>query len=162
MKARKPKDIASFNDWLIARGAIVDAPTNEWEILRVRTCDGVFVAYRNKAGKETWPEDLLDLREAFEAGRALALSPDLKSRKRSRHLIEALGERDGLKCWFCDLQWQNPENANITIEHLVPVCHGGPNHMSNLVLACQACNGAVGNMPVAKKVIYREQQRLPA
>ena len=159
MKPRKPKDIAAFKDWLIARGAIVDAPTNEWEILRVRTCDGVLVAYRNKAGKETWPEGLLDLREAFDAGRAIPLSPDLKSRKRSRHLIEALAVRDGMACWFCGRGFTLPEDREITIEHLVPVCHGGPNHMSNLVLACEPCNHAAGNMPVVAKVAFREGWR---
>lgn len=157
--AKKPKDLASFKDWLIARGAIVDAPTSEWEVLRVRTCDGVHVAYRNKAGKETWPEALMDIREAFEAGRSIPLSPDLKSRKRSRHLVDALVERDGLECWFCERGFLTADSREITIEHLVPICHGGPNHMSNLVLACEPCNRTVGNMPVVGKVAFREERR---
>lgn len=35
-------------------------------------------------------------------------------------------------------------NAHITIEHIRPVVLGGTNDMSNLALACFACNNARG------------------
>ena len=42
-------DTKTFKAWLIKRGAVIEGATNEWEILRVRTCEGLHVAYRNKA-----------------------------------------------------------------------------------------------------------------
>jgi len=70
-------------------------------------------------------------------------------------VIKLLWERDGGGCWFCDEDfmllddiinlptWQLkaglPDNYP-TIDHYHPRSLGGTNHLSNLVLACQACN----------------------
>lgn len=40
-------------------------------------------------------------------------------------------------------QYQAPELA--TVEHLVPVKHGGCNHRRNLVMACFECNQHAGS-----------------
>ncbi len=46
---------------------------------------------------------------------------------------------------------------DITIEHLVAKAFGGPDHISNLVLACDDCNQAVGTLSVSEKVAIRER-----
>lgn len=160
---RKTFSLKAFRAWLIERGAVVEPPTNPYEILRVQTAEGTFVAYENKLGKETWPEGLAAIREQFITGQMPALSPDLRGRVRLRHLIGALAERDGMECWFCSRGFLSLDSREITIEHLVPKAHGGPDHQSNLVLACAPCNRAAGNLPVVEKVKLREQrQAVPA
>lgn len=158
---RKARDrsIDGFKAWLVERGAIIDPPTNPYEILRVRTCEGVFVAYRNSKGAETWPDGLRAICDAFDAKRDIPLSPELKARVRLRHQIEALATRDGLECWFCETGFLSTDSNEITIEHLCPVAHGGPNHVSNLVLACKPCNSEAGNRSIAEKVLIREMKR---
>ncbi len=151
-------DIASFKAWLIKRGAVIEAPTNEWEILRIRTCEGTHVAYRNARGAETWPEPLQRFREAFRAGRDIALSPDNTARHRLRDRIQRLSARDGLWCWFCQAGFLSEDSTEVTIEHLVPKAHGGPDHDSNLVLACKPCNQEAGHLPVAEKVALRDRK----
>lgn len=151
--------IDAFKAWLIGSGAIIDPPTSEWEVLRVRTMDGTFVAYRNKSGAQTWPADLLQLKECFFAGKPVSLSPDRTSRRKLRHTISDLSARDGLWCWFCETGFLSADSAEITIEHLVSKAHGGPDHQSNLVLACKPCNGEVGNLSVAEKVLIRDRKR---
>lgn len=156
---KRALDIDAFKEWLTQRGAIVDSPTNPYEILRVRTCEGCFVAYANTKGVETWPDGLTSIREAFDAGREVALSPDLKSRVRLRHTIETIASRDGLECWFCERGFLSTDSREITVEHLCPRSHGGPDHLSNLVIACAPCNRAAGNQTVADKVRLRERMR---
>jgi hypothetical protein len=151
--------IETFKTWLTLRGAIIDPPTNEWEVLRVRTCDGVFVIYKNKRGDETWPEGLLSVRQAFVDKKDISLSPDLTVRKRLRHTIDDLAASDGLWCWYCETGFLNSESREISIEHLCSVAHGGPNHPSNLVLACHACNGEAGTLSIAEKVAMRDRKR---
>lgn len=40
-------------------------------------------------------------------------------------------------CAYCGLQY-NPDD--LQIEHIIPVCQGGSNDISNLCLACVPCN----------------------
>lgn len=156
---RDSSEIKEFKDWLISCGALVDNPTSEWELLRVRTCDGTFVVYQNAKGKQTWPDGVSTYWKSWESKQNLSLNPDLKSRVSLRHLIGRISERDGLECWFCEYSFLDTKSSEITIEHLVALSHGGPNHDSNIVLACRDCNQEVGNKPVAEKALYREGKR---
>ena len=159
--SKRAFDMDAFKAWLVERGAIVDAATNPYEILRTRTCEGIFVAYKNTKGTERWPDGLIAIREAFLAGKDIALSPDLKSRVRLRHTIESIAARDGLECWFCERGFLSTDSREITVEHLCPKAHGGPDHLSNLVIACEPCNRAAGNQSIADKVRLRERMRAP-
>jgi len=148
--------LAEFRDWLTAQGAVIEPPTNEFEIIRVRSCFGLHVAYRNKKGRENWPEALSDLASDFKAGRGRRLSPDYKDRVKLRHTIAAIMDRDGCSCWFSGVIFSGPDDDRITIEHLCPISHGGPNHVSNLVLATEEMNRKAANLSVSEKVRMRE------
>ncbi len=152
-------DLSVFKAWLIKRGAIIEPPTSEWELLRVRSCFGTHVIYQNKKGGQTWPKELKFLHADFLSKKDVRLSPDQKGRVKLRHTISQLAKRDGLWCWFCELPFPDTDADDITIEHLVPKSHGGPDHASNLVLACEICNLAAGNLSVAEKVAIRDQKR---
>lgn len=160
--ARKRFEMEKFRAWLVARGAVIQSPTNPYEILRVDTADGVFVVYQNKKGAQTWPEGIDRIRSAYLDGKNIPLSPDQKARRKLRHQIETLAERDGLECWFCENGFLDADSREITIEHLVAVAHGGPNHVSNLVLSCPDCNQEAGHLSVAEKVLMREAKRSTA
>lgn len=151
--------IDAFKTWLTDCGAVVAPPTSQWEILRVQTCDGTQVVYRNAKDVQTWPEPLVVAREAFERGNRMSLSPDMKARKKLRHLVEEIASRDGLWCWFCEAGFLAPDSVEVTVEHLVAKSHGGPDHLSNLVIACKPCNSLVGHMSVSEKVAIRDRKR---
>lgn len=66
-------------------------------------------------------------------------------------LMEALIERDGMLCTWCGrLLIKLPISpfidcsGHITVEHLMPLILGGSNELSNLALACFACNNERG------------------
>lgn len=151
------KGISEFKDWLVSKGAISLGLTSEWEVLRVKTCHGTLVVYRDKHGKETWPSDLQSLLNSFNKNESISsISPDKKPRSNQRHQVKALIERDGNSCWFCGLDFSEWKDDRVTIEHLVPKAHGGPDHISNLVLSCEPCNKKAGTLSVAEKVDLRE------
>jgi 5-methylcytosine-specific restriction endonuclease McrA len=47
-------------------------------------------------------------------------------------------ERDGTSCYYCGKP--NLFGRSATLDHVVPVCHGGTHDPDNLVLACPRCN----------------------
>jgi len=50
--------------------------------------------------------------------------------------------RDGLRCRYCGYA---PRSAKtLQIDHVVPVCRGGADDLTNLVVACGRCNQAKG------------------
>jgi len=74
-------------------------------------------------------------------------------------IVRTLVERDGLWCWFCEIGFLSEDSGEVTLEHLVARAHGGPNHLSNYVLACPDCNSQVGTLSVSEKVQFRERKR---
>ncbi len=53
--------------------------------------------------------------------------------------LAALIEAQRNRCWYCGEEMESP-----TKEHVVPVCRGGPDSLTNLVMACRPCNERKG------------------
>lgn len=54
--------------------------------------------------------------------------------------VLAVKEKAGGICYYCDCA--NPTD----VEHMLPVCRGGTNDLSNLVMSCHRCNARKGKM----------------
>lgn len=69
-------------------------------------------------------------------------------------------ERQDYKCAYCecklDLVGDN-ETRRATLDHVIPRSEGGPNHESNLVVACGPCNQAKGDMPLKEFITKKDQ-----
>ena len=162
--------IEGFKSWLAETGAKVEAPTNEWEVLRFvslePTSTGTEIArvtsviYRNKTGKLKYTGVSAPRYLAFTTGMQApqyveAAAPDLPKVKRNStpQQINDLLRRDGPTCFFCGLMFdeENPP----TREHLVPISHAGPNRLVNMVLAHGHCNQLAGNAAVMDKIVLR-------
>jgi 5-methylcytosine-specific restriction endonuclease McrA len=77
----------------------------------------------------------------------------MSSRSR-RFVVHHLVARDGNLCGYCGVDL-DPEPADgvqspttRTVDHVIPRAAGGTGHWRNLRLACAACNGRKGSMPV--------------
>lgn len=151
----KPRDSAIFAKQLKASGAEILAPTNPYEVIRFRTRLGVGVVYKGKRG-ETWNAEALAAKDHLEHGRGTLAPVAVKGRRTDRSTVSALLDRDGDLCLFCGL----PLGGDITVEHLVPVAHGGPNHISNLFLSHAACNHEAGHLSAPEKVTMAIAKRL--
>jgi len=58
---------------------------------------------------------------------------------------QELRARDGDACCYCGVVLAFKDRSSrryATIEHLVPLSRGGSSQLSNLALACKACNSA--------------------
>lgn len=72
--------------------------------------------------------------------------------KKRRALVDALIARDGTLCtWCCREMIDSPIfpfeecGSFMTLEHIVPLNHGGTYDMCNLALACFDCNNERGD-----------------
>ena len=61
---------------------------------------------------------------------------------------EYLLEKWGRRCAYCGASGVGPGSAVLNIDHVRPRSRGGSNRVSNLALACVACNQAKGNKDV--------------
>jgi hypothetical protein len=66
---------------------------------------------------------------------------DRPSKKSRKFLYETLLDRDGPWCHYCGVIFESEvKKRSMTIDHVVPLIYGGPNHIDNMVLCCYRCN----------------------
>ena len=143
-----------FHSFLTERGAEVLKPTNEWELVRFSTGAGVCIIYTNAKGRLSFTGEADLAWRAYESGKSWAPVEKSKRPRLTPH-IETLLARDGDNCFLC---WK-PLETDISVEHLVPRTHGGPDHISNLVLMHSKCNGICGCMSAMEKIALRDQYK---
>lgn len=76
--------------------------------------------------------------------------------------------QQGGYCFFCHnkcyLQSDNPQGMSnkrfATADHVIPTSAGGTDHLSNIVMACSACNSLRGNMKFSKFIFLRRDPQL--
>jgi 5-methylcytosine-specific restriction endonuclease McrA len=156
------RDLAAFKKWLFDRGAEVLEPTNRYELVRFRSSKvGVSIVYRRENGVLTFTGEAGVAYGRFREGKAWA--PALPRQKRANlrvpPRVAALRARDGDGCFYCGDSIDFSRPVSYRIEHVCALSQGGPNHLSNLVLACLGCEQAAGNQSVAEKVRLRDRKR---
>lgn len=139
--------IEKFKMFLSKRGAEILSPTNEWEVLRFKTINGVSVVYKNKYGALTFTGESAQAHKAYlNNSRWTAVK---KRKQVDRTTKEMVATRDGARC-FCCLEVL--PITDLTMEHFLSVKHGGTNNINNLALLCQPCNLELGAKPIVKKI----------
>ena len=69
--------------------------------------------------------------------------------KRSRNIRELLYGKQAGNCNLCRVHF---ELRNMTIDHIIPRAHGGPDDDANLQLLCQACNSLKGTRTMTEAI----------
>ena len=149
--------LEKFKTWLSKRGVIILDPTNEWEVVRFKTDNGVSVVYTNKRGTLTFTGESEQAYNAWKAGRSW--KPVDRKRKALRAKKAKIAARDGKKCFVHNAKMTFDE---LTIEHLLSFSHGGTDNINNLALVCDPCNKELGNLPLTKKIEIIIAKRLEA
>lgn len=67
---------------------------------------------------------------------------------------ERLVVRDSGTCFYCG---RPVTREDATVEHLIPVAHGGTDNPGNLVLVHAACNALAGDASVLTKIRHRDR-----
>lgn len=155
--AKTPDTIKVFSERMVRAGGELLAPTNPFEVLRFRTLYGVGVVWQRKTGKQTWSVEAEMARDHIKAQKGSLAPVVVKGRRRDKATVAALISRDGSTCFFCGGELAD----DITVEHLVAIAHGGPNHISNLYLAHGPCNNAAGHYSAPEKVALAIRERQP-
>jgi hypothetical protein len=160
MTTAKKDRFAKFKEWIVARGAELMAPTNEWEAVRFRGEGRTSIIYVSKAGNITFTGEARAAWDAFEAGGHYRFAPRARRDRfaaRASVVTLTLLDRDGPRCFYCAVDFS--DDVKPTKEHLVPITAGGPDHLGNLFLACEPCNRDVGHRSAAEKIRYRDLKR---
>lgn len=150
-----------FFAYLMERGAVIEEPSSEWEAIRIRALGGTHVVHRDKRGALSWHANDV-LRKAWTA---FATGGEWKAVKRERrpwtmrNFVPEIVARDGRECFYCGLDVAEGEES---VEHFVPLCHGGPNHVANLFLTHEKCNRRAGNLSAAQKISLRAKMHIKA
>lgn len=144
---RKAKGLDAFRVRLKEAGAEILGATNPYELLRFRSSKGVGVIYTGRRG-ETWNAEARAALEHLDGNLGSLAPVEVQGRRKDKATVAALLDRDGSNCFFCG----KPLGQDITVEHLVAVSHGGPNHISNLFLAHFVCNASAGHMSAPEKI----------
>ena len=147
----------SFEDWIVQNGGEVLDPTSQWELVRYKTPhDGLCVVYQNAKGGIKFNGVTKEHYNLFTNGRPIIIHKRSSIAKVKKSIRQALSERDGACCWYCQI---GADETDMTLEHVVGINSGGPNHMNNYALACEPCNRVVGDLPVVEKVIFWARAR---
>lgn len=151
-RATSKADLAFLASVTEAGGEVL-APTNPYEVMRFRTRFGVGVVYENSRGVRNWNSEAKAARQHLSSKANGSLAPVVvHGRRKGAGTVDRLLARDGTSCFFC----RQPLLDDITVEHLVAVAHGGPNHISNLFLAHLACNNRAGHLSAPEKIAMRD------
>lgn len=153
--AQLTKRRAAFEAFLTERGAQILQPTNEWEVLRFKTSQGVSIIYRNAKDGLTFTGEAAQAWNGLAKGNNWRGVEAVKRPQKVSAFVRALLKRDGDGCFYCSLATTEEDR---TVEHLVARSHGGPNHLSNLVLAHRRCNEGAGHLSVMEKIRLRESR----
>lgn len=148
---------AAFCAAITAAGGEVLAPTNPYEVMRFRTRHGVGVVYINGKGVRTWNAEAVKAKAHLADSRGTLAPIPLCGRRSNAANVKRILERDGGNCFFCRIEL----GADITVEHLVAIAHGGPNHISNPFLAHADCNLRAGHLSAPEKIAIRDGLKRP-
>jgi hypothetical protein len=157
------KKLPGFLSMLKSAGAEVLQTTNEWEVLRFRTGTGVSIVYRNAKGNLNFTGESQAAWNAYstQASWKPKLPTDTGRRdsrvKKASPVIRTVRERDGDLCFFCR---KEVSDTDASLEHLVPLGHGGPSHLSNFFLAHRVCNSRAGHLSAVEKIKLHVSEEL--
>lgn len=143
----KPK-LESFKVWLAARGAELLNPVSAFELLRFKTDKGLSVFYFKKNGAITPYGEAETAWNAFRKNATWRAYPR-ERRKLNRIEVATIRKRDGDLCFYCQ-EYVHPKDESI--EHLVALTHGGPDHISNSFLAHKDCNQRADHLSAPEKI----------
>jgi 5-methylcytosine-specific restriction endonuclease McrA len=105
--------------------------------LRNRTYLKNGILHWAKDGKPVMLATFADAYCTPNSRQAKALKPP-----RRRGLLLRLSEAQNHRCCFCGVEttYHKCHDHTATIEHLIPVAHGGPDTWENCVMSCWTCN----------------------
>lgn len=150
--------LTAFKNFLNASGAEIFSSSNAYEVLRFRTGAGTAVIYRDKKGVLKFIGPVREPWRAFTSHgtyRAREKAPHPAGDQRAQ-IIATLIERDGPGCFYCP----EPIPPGFeTIEYLIPLTSGGPNHLSNSAIAHRRCNELAGHKSLFEKIRLRDELR---
>ena len=105
--------------------------------------------YHNKCDVLEWYDDWLVRSPSWETRvpAVIMMKEFVKQKSEVRFSKSNLYLRDQYICLYCDNQFSR---SNLTMDHVIPLSHGGKTNWENIATSCSRCNGAKGNKTIMK------------
>ena len=71
--------------------------------------------------------------------------------ERRAQVLEELWRHQSGTCFWCN---NHLDRYAATLDHIVPMAHGGSNHEGNLVVCCASCNQIFESTPARYKIAW--------
>lgn len=141
--------------------------TVETAAIRLGKVDATRVNFRRCMSCQTWMSYRRPVTTSIrcEDCRAAVLRDHYARKSHKRRVISGdpvmtvseIAARDGQRCHIChrlvDMSLPGMHPKGPTIEHIIPVSHGGTNAPSNVVLAHRRCNQSRGNRTPSQMIL---------
>jgi 5-methylcytosine-specific restriction endonuclease McrA len=110
--------------------------------------------YHDKCDVLEWYDDWLVRSPSWETKvpAVIMMKEYIKQKSEVRFSKSNLYLRDQYRCLYCDNFFSK---SNLTMDHVVPLSKGGTTGWTNIVAACQTCNGNKGNKTRGWKPKYK-------
>jgi 5-methylcytosine-specific restriction endonuclease McrA len=105
--------------------------------------------YHNKCDVLEWYDDWLVRSPSWETRvpAVIMMKEFVKQKSEVRFSKSNLYLRDQYICLYCDNQFSR---SNLTMDHVIPLSHGGKTNWENIATSCSSCNCAKGNKTIMK------------
>jgi 5-methylcytosine-specific restriction endonuclease McrA len=115
----------------------------EYLSIAERWIDALTLVINKKATPiEEYPDIVRSQREHFRLPAVVVMNRYVKTRRKVRlwHVPtrKLVFSRDGFRCQYCGIGISMKTG---TRDHVMPLSHGGPDVLANVVTACRDCNG---------------------
>lgn len=147
--------LKEFKDYLIAKGAEILEPTNEFEALRFIANGSVGIVHKKSSGRVSAVNEVVKTAWMAFRYKKPYQANKISKRVKKNNVLYTLLQRDGYSCFYCA---KTLEEKDMTIEHLLSISMGGRNHLANLVVACTNCNNDAGHLTLIEKIKLRERK----
>lgn len=147
-----------FCKWLSRKGNAVLPNIFEGDILRFVSGPHIIVLKQFRDKPHYYCSDVPlfnNIFDEFVSGKTKK-NPQATKKKKYKKWKPYLIHKYGQKCFICDEEYPSEE---LTVEHLLARTYGPNDHINNMCLACTDCNTKLDSLPVADKILFRDQKR---
>lgn len=139
--------IDKFETWLKQNGAEILPVSSCYERIRFKGKE-VGILYHSGKFSNDYAKNAFECykNEKKWDGKPYNLGRSHSYKKQKIQILK----RDGDCCFYC----RKKLNDDVTLEHLIALCHGGLNILGNMVLAHEKCNNLMGNNTLVEKVNF--------
>ena len=130
-------------------------PVNYLPLSTINWKEAIRYVYHDKVDVLEWYDDWMVRSPSWETRvpAVIMMKDFVKQKSQVRFSKSNLFLRDQYTCLYCNEAYPK---SFLTLDHVVPLSHGGKTNWTNIVAACQTCNNKKDNQTRGWKPKYKQ------